>query len=189
MKIKIIILCIIVLTHVSVMADIRVIDDASRVLILKAPAKRIISLAPHITELLYTAGATDEIIAAVDFSDYPDAAKKIPRVGSGYLLDIEKIIGLKPDLVIGWQSGNKLAQLEHLQQLGLNVYLSEPGNIQDVADNLRDMGVLLGKSAEANKKADAFAEHLLRLRSQYAGSEKSHGVLSGVAAATIYREW
>lgn len=172
MKLNSLFLTATILISAGVHADVRVVDDSANELVLKAPAKRIISLAPHTTELLYAAGAIDELIAAVDFSDYPAIAKKLPRVGSGYLLDIEKIISLEPDLVVGWKSGNQQAQLEYLQQLGLSVYLSEPRNIQDVADNLRDMGMLLGKSAQANKKADEFVYALTRLRKQYAEAEK-----------------
>ncbi|MFG1491659.1 ABC transporter substrate-binding protein, partial [Oceanospirillum sp. HFRX-1_2] len=84
---------------------IQVVDDQNRTLTLPQPAKRIISLAPSVTELLYSAGAGEKVVAVVQYSDYPEAAKALPRVGGYTQLDIERILSLQPDLVIGWQSG------------------------------------------------------------------------------------
>ena len=97
-------------------AEISVIDDVGSEVTLAKPAKRIISLAPHITESLFAAGAGDKIVGAVSYSDYPEAAKKIPRVGGYPTADMEKIISLKPDLVIAWPQGNNLKQVDKLKR-------------------------------------------------------------------------
>ncbi|MGD8875210.1 MAG: helical backbone metal receptor, partial [Gammaproteobacteria bacterium] len=85
---------------------LRVVDDAGHTVELAAPARRIVSLAPYLTELLFAAGAGDAVVGTSEFSDYPVAARDIPRIGGGGGLDIEAIIALQPDLVVAWQSGN-----------------------------------------------------------------------------------
>jgi iron complex transport system substrate-binding protein len=81
-------------------------DDTGRRVSLEAPARRIVSLAPHATELLFAAGAGEKIVGTVSHSDYPPAAQAIPLVGGYKALDLERILALRPDLVVGWQSGN-----------------------------------------------------------------------------------
>src|SRR5882672_8053540 len=88
------------LAAMSVRADIRAVDDSGAAVVLQSPAKRIVSLAPHATELLFAAGAGDRIVGTTEFSDYPEAAKKIPRVGSSSLLDMDRVVSLKPDLIV-----------------------------------------------------------------------------------------
>ena len=90
----------------TVWANITVTDDAGKTVTLKAPAKRILSLAPHVTELLYAAGAGDLIVGTVEYSDFPEAARKIPRIGNHDSLDLERIVALKPDLIVIWLHGN-----------------------------------------------------------------------------------
>src|SRR4030067_3459662 len=106
-------------------AEIIVPDDADRMLTLASPARRIVSLAPNVTELLYAAGAGNFVVGAVAYSDYPEAAKSIPRVGSGAGLDIEAIVALRPDLVIAWQSGNSSWQGERLITPGMAVFSNQ----------------------------------------------------------------
>jgi iron complex transport system substrate-binding protein len=150
-------------------AEIIVPDDAGRMLILASPARRIVSLAPNVTELLYAAGAGNFVVGAVAYSDYPEAAKSIPRVGSGAGLDIEAIVALHPDLVIAWQSGNPSWQVERLTALGMPVFQTEPRHLNDVADLLERLGKLSGTEALAGKTAEDFLRHLARLRARYSG--------------------
>ena len=100
-------------------AEIVVRDDASQTLRLAALARRIVTVAPHISENLYAAGAGSFIVGAVDYRDYPEAAKQLPRVGGYARLDLEAILALKPDLVIAWESSNAAAHLAKLKTLGL----------------------------------------------------------------------
>jgi iron complex transport system substrate-binding protein len=140
----------------SAYAEIRVKDDSGNVITLKQPAERIISLAPHATESLFAAGAGDKIIGAVSYSDYPEAAKLIPRVGGYPSLDIEKIVTLKPDLIVAWASGNNQKQVTKLAALGFNVFMSEPKQPRDIAKTIKRFGKLAGTSAIANKAATDF---------------------------------
>ena len=150
-------------------AEIIVPDDADRMLTLASPARRIVSLAPNVTELLYAAGAGNFVVGAVAYSDYPEAAKNIPRVGSGAGLDIETIIALHPDLVIAWQTGNPSWQIERLIALGMPVFVTEPRKLGDIADLLDKFGKLSGTEAMASKTAADFRQHLARLRARYSG--------------------
>lgn len=150
-------------------ADIVVRDDSGQEVRLPAAARRIVSLAPHATENLYAAGAGDRLLATVDYSDYPEAAKKLPRVGGYSRLDLEAIAALKPDLVVAWQSGNPPAQLDKLRSLGLKVYLSQPNRIEDVAAELERYGRLAGSEAVAQAAAERFRTRLGKLRAANAG--------------------
>jgi iron complex transport system substrate-binding protein len=150
-------------------ADLVFKDDTGREIRLKAPAKRIITLAPHATELLYAAGAGDRLVGTVDYSDYPPAAKKIPRVGSYDRFDLEAISALKPDLIIAWETGNPAAQVDKLKALGLTVYVTQPNRMEDVAGQLERYGRLAGSQAAADAAAAQFRQRLERLRQTYAG--------------------
>ena len=148
-------------------AEVQVTDDTGTVLRLSAPAKRIISLAPHATETLYAAGAGDRIVGAVEYSDYPEAAKKIPRVGGYSRLDLEAIAALKPDLVIAWESGNAAANVAKLKGLGLKVYVTQPNRIEDIAKDLERYGKLAGTEAVANAEASRFRNRYNALATRY----------------------
>ncbi len=142
-------------------------DDTGRLVSLPQPAARIISLAPHITEQLFAIGAGEKIVGAVDYSDYPEQAKAISRVGGYSRLDLERIIALQPDLVVAWKSGNDVRTIEKLQALGLVVYLSEPRRLPDIADSMERLGRLAGVPEEGRQRAEAFHRHLDELRQQF----------------------
>lgn len=142
-------------------------DDAGRKLTLASPARRIVSLAPNVTELLYAAGAGNFIVGAVAYSDYPAAAKHIPRVGSGAGLDIEAIVSLHPDLVIAWKSGNPSWQIERLISLGMTVFVTELRHLDDMAGLLQRLGRLAGTELHAGKNATDFRRNLVRLHDRY----------------------
>lgn len=150
-------------------AEIVVRDDTGATVRLAAPARRIVSLAPHVTETLYAAGAGARLVGAVEYSDYPEAAKALPRVGGYSRLDLEAIAALRPDLVIGFASGNAPAHLARLRALGIPVYLSQPNRIEDVAGNLEHFGELAGSAATARAAATAFRDRLQALRARYSG--------------------
>lgn len=156
----------------AVQADISVKDDKGNLVTLKQPAKRIISLAPHITESLFAAGAGNKIIGAVSYSDYPEAAKKIPRVGGYPSADLEKIISLKPDLVIVWPSGNNLKQVDKLKTFGIKVFMSEPLHPLDIAKTIQRFGVLAGTTNVANKATSEFLNHYHSLKRRYSNKQK-----------------
>ena len=152
-------------------AQITVRDAMDRTLVLEKPATRVISLAPHITEVVYAAGAGEQLVGAVSYSDYPEAAKAIPRVGSYDSVSYETLLTLKPDLVLAWHEGNGEDVVMRLQSLGLNVYVGEPRALEDVAESLRVIGVLTGNEQEADAAASRFMQQLNDLRKTYSSRE------------------
>jgi iron complex transport system substrate-binding protein len=144
-------------------------DGTGREVHLDKSARRIVSLAPHLTEGLFAIGAGGLVVGTVDYSDYPEAAKRIPRVGGYDRFDLETVIALRPDLVVGWQSGNPTALLERLRALGIPVLVSQPNHLEDVADELERLGTLTGLSPSADAAARAFRERLGGLRARAAG--------------------
>lgn len=158
---------VLVLVCLPASAGIVVTDVSGTRVALAAPAKRIVSLAPHITELLFAAGAGERVVGNVEYGDYPAAARALPKVGNHTRLDLEAIVALKPDLVIGWVSGNAPASVSRLRALGLNVYLSEPDRIEDISGELERIGLLAGTGTEAGAAAQAFRERLARLLARY----------------------
>ncbi|WP_408414429.1 MULTISPECIES: cobalamin-binding protein [Paraburkholderia] len=149
-------------------AGIAVTDDTGAVLTLPAPAQRVISLAPHVTELLYAAGGGAKIVGAVSYSDFPPQAQQLPRVGDNKSLDLERIVALKPDLIVVWRHGNAQRQLDRLRELHIPLFFSEPHHLDDVAVSLTKLGELLGTSSTADAAAAAYRRDIARLRAQYA---------------------
>jgi len=151
----------------SAQAAIDITDDTGQALHLAQPAKRIVSLAPHITEMLFAAGAGNQVVGAVQYSDYPDAAKKIARVGGYTSVDMEKVAALKPDLVVAWKSGNRGAHLDKLRALGIPVFINEPRRIDDVARSIAQLGKLAGTDSAGEAAAQAFRKRHAALAAKY----------------------
>lgn len=148
-------------------AELVVTDANGASVRLAAPAQRIVSLAPHITELLYAAGAGGRLVGVVEYSDYPAQAKKLPRVGGYTRPDLEAILSLKPDLVLAWYSGNPPAALEKLKALGIAVHVSQPDRMADVAAELERYGILAGTEPAAHAAAAAFRARYESLKLRY----------------------
>lgn len=144
--------------------------DGSR-LILAGPARRIVTLSPHLTELVYAAGAGDRLVATVEYSEYPAAALEIPRIGDAFRLDIERIVSLHPDLVIAWDSGNPRPAMAQLRSLGVSVWAVEIRIPGEIADTLEYIGTATGLGQTANLRAEGFRQRLDDLSRQYQGVE------------------
>ncbi len=148
-------------------AAVEVLDDRGKLIKLSQPAQRIISLAPHVTELLFAAGAGDKIVGVVDYSNHPEAAKKIPNIGAYDNFDYERIKQLKPDLIVGWQSGNPAEKIAHLETLGFVVFLSEPRTFAGIASAVERFGQLSNNTASAHAAASEFTASIEQLRKRY----------------------
>jgi iron complex transport system substrate-binding protein len=157
-------------TAMAVHADIRVVDDSGAAVILQSPAKRIVSLAPHATELLFAAGAGERIVGTTEFSDYPEAAKKIPRVGSSSLLDMDRVVSLKPDLIVVWWHGSSQNQQDKLRTLGVPIFQSELRKLDDIPRALLELGTLAGTEDDARRAARAFTARREALRARYSNA-------------------
>ena len=147
---------------------VQVRDDSGAAIALFAPAKRIVSLAPHLTEQLFGVGAGAQVIGVVAYSDHPDAARRLPQVGDSAQLDLERIVGLRPDLVVAWRSGNSAQQLQRLAALGIPIYRSESRELADISSTLRRLGRLTGHNADAEDQAQRFDAAVADLRQRYA---------------------
>lgn len=134
-------------------------------------AQRIIALSPHSVELIFLLGAGERIIATTSFADYPEAAKSIPVIGGYNGIQIEKVLALKPDLVVAWESGNKADDIAQLERLGFQVYRSQTRNLSGIADEIMRLGELLGLKAAASKAADQFTTRLAELKAENAGKQ------------------
>jgi iron complex transport system substrate-binding protein len=154
-----------------VRADIEVEDSLGRKLVLENPAARVISLAPHLTEVAFAAGAGEVLIGVATYSDYPEAAKGIPRVGSYDNVSYETIVALQPDVVLAWRSGNGDEIIQRLRSLGLTVYVDESKTLGDVSHSLRAVGQLTGNEDTAEPAANAFMARLSNLRETYSSRE------------------
>ena len=130
---------------------------------------RLVTLSPHLTELVFAAGAGDQLIATVEYSEYPEAATVVPRIGDAFRLDVERIVALHADLVIAWDSGNPRPAIDQLRSLGVPVWsveIREPGEIADI---LEAIGTATGRSESANFEGKKIRERLINLTRQYAG--------------------
>ena len=150
-------------------AVVSVVDDEGRSLTLAGPARRIVSIAPHLTELLFAAGAGGRIVGTSEWSDFPPAARQIPRIGDSALLDLERIVALRPDLVVVWRNGSSAQQLQRLAAAGLPLYASESRSLAHIAHTLRQFGRLAGTEGVAGPAAAVFEQGIAALRARYAG--------------------
>lgn len=145
-------------------AAIRVVDDAGQALEFAHPPQRIISLTPHLTELLFAVGAGAQLVGADSASDYPAAARTLPRVGDYSRINFERILALKPDLVIVWVGGNRAADIHGLKKLGLPVLHTQATRLDDVARLLRLVGQVSGHAAAGDAAARDFSTRLAALQ-------------------------
>jgi iron complex transport system substrate-binding protein len=156
------------LASLSAHAVISVVDDAGNTVSLQQPAKRIITLAPHLTEILYAIGAGDHIVGTVTHSDYPEQAKQLPLVGDNLHIDMERVIAAKPDLLVVWLHGTAANQLEALRKLGIPLFYSEPHDVQHIPETMSRLGRLVGTEKQAQQLADTMQRQLHDLETQYA---------------------
>jgi iron complex transport system substrate-binding protein len=144
-------------------------DDRGQTVSLPSKAMRIVSLAPHVTETLFAIGAGSRIVGAVDYSDHPEAAKAISRIGSHSALDLERILALKPDLIVWWHGGNGQRQLERLLSLGIPSFATVPNTLDALPRSMRALARLTATQSEGEAAARRFEAQLLSLRTRYAG--------------------
>ncbi len=153
----------------AAMAEVAVIDDAGQRVILAQPAQRIVSLAPHATELLFAAGAGARVVGVVAHSDWPPEARRLPGVGDANALDLERIVALAPDLVVAWPY-TMPAQLAALRARGATIFVSDPKSIAGIAHDVEGLGSLAGTAATAQPAAAALRARHDALAAKFRGS-------------------
>ena len=137
-----------------------------------APAQRIVSLAPHLTELAFAAGAGAKLVAVSEYSDFPAEAARLPRVASAAGVDLERILALQPDLVLAWRLDATAKALDRLESLGLRLVYIEPHRLEEIPQALERVGVLAGTEPIATREAARLREELNRLKIKYSGLKR-----------------
>jgi iron complex transport system substrate-binding protein len=134
-----------------------------------APARRIVSLAPNLTEIAFAAGAGDSIVGTVEYSDFPEAARRVPRIGDAFMVDFERVVALRPDVILAWESGTPKAVIERLRALRLRVQVFSTYRTVDVARVMREVGEVAGTSSIADPLALQFEQGFKALQQEYRG--------------------
>jgi iron complex transport system substrate-binding protein len=160
--------CFAAICSVAAAQSISVADDRGRRVVLAAPAQRIIVLAPSLAELAFAAGAGGRLVGVARHSDFPPAAREITQVGDAARIDFERIVALKPDLILAWKSGNSPTDVSRLEGLGYPAFVSEPARLSDIPRLLRAIGALAGTLPAAGKTAAEFEREIGALRGRYA---------------------
>ena len=151
----------------QVAAAVSVTDDEGHTVTLPQPAQRIVSLSPHVTEMVYAIGAGDRLVAVTSHSDYPEQARALPVVGDFRQIDMERVLALKPDLLVAWSGGSLAPQVEKLRQAGIPVFHSRPEHLADIPDNMIRLGVLAGREAAARQVSQRWLAQLEILKKRY----------------------
>src|SRR6266436_3730091 len=147
-------------------------DDRGVTLFLDRPAERIATLAPHLAEITFAAGAGAKLAGVSSFSRHPAEAERLPVVASHGRVDVERLIALRPDLVLAWQSGNSPLQIDRLERIGIRVFVTEVRTLADIPRVVRLVGALGGSGAVAEARAGKFEEEIAILRSLHAGERR-----------------
>ena len=154
----------------STAASISLTDDLGRKVELKAPAQRIVALAPFLTEIVFAVGAGARVVGVSAYSDYPPQAARLPAVSSAAGFDVERIAALGPDLALVWRDSMRSGDVERLERLGMAVFVATARRLEDVPRLLRAMGSLTGRDASA--VARSFEQELRQVRERYSGRRK-----------------
>jgi len=164
-------------------ATVQVHDDLGRALTLPAHPRRVLALAPSLTEMLYAVADTATIIARTQADDYPSAALRKPLVNS-YPLDMERLVALHPDIVFTVEGMTPPDAAARLGELGIPVYYQKYRRVADVLRGINDLGRLLGRPAQAKRLTDSLQAQLAQLGSPSAATRPT--VLALASADPIY---
>ncbi len=162
-----------------------VTDDTGQRVTLPNTPSRIVSLAPGATEMLFAAGAGRHVIATVEYSDEPPAAKQVPRIGDVVAIDMERLVALRPEVAVVWPGGGNPAQIEKISRLHIPMYRQQVNKLSDIPDSLRRLGTLAGTEAIAEQAARNIEARLTSLVRTY-GSGRHPSVLVEVWNHPVY---
>lgn len=152
--------------------EITVVDDIGRKVSLSGPAMRLVSLSPHITELLFSIGIGDRVVGTVRFSDFPAQAASIQRVGDAFSVNIEMLIQLQPDLVIAWRTGGSARTINKIESLGVPVYFNEARDLAGIAESAAKIAVLAGIEETGAAIAQQYRRKLQWIKEQHESASR-----------------
>lgn len=170
----------------AALGGLTVVDDMGRNVTLPRVPQRIVSIAPGATEMLFAAGAGSRVIATVEFSDEPAEARKVPRIGDSNAVDIERIVALRPDVVVVWEGGNNVAQIDRLEKLKVPLYRHRLSSLGDIPMSLRRLGALAGTRSVAENAARDVETRLAALHKRYGRAAKRPTVFLEVWNRPLY---
>ena len=153
----------------SAAQPITITDDRGKAVALAVPAQRIVTLAPSLAELVFAAGAGGKLVGVARDTDFPPAARGLPQVGDAARVEFERVLLLKPDLVLAWKSGNPAGDVERIERLGIPVFITEPTRLGDIPRLLRALGALAATDPPAERAASEFTNNINRLSKEFAG--------------------
>jgi iron complex transport system substrate-binding protein len=160
-------------------------DDTNQPVTLRDTPTRIISLAPGATEMLFAAGAGKHVIATVEYSDEPPAAKQVPRIGDVVAIDMERLVALRPEVAVVWPGGGNPAQIEEISRMHIPLYRQQVNTLADLAGSLRRLGALAGTREAAEQAAQNIESRLATLSRTY-GNGRHPTVLMQVWNHPLY---
>ena len=163
----------------------RVIDPTGRTVQVPVKALRIVALAPSITEMIYALQQGDRLVGVTRFSNYPPRANKLPLVGTYIQPDVERIVALRPDLVIAIKDGNPLSTVEQLQSIGVPVYAVNPIDLDGVMQSMLALGELLGATHEAHAVVSDMRTRIARVQERLAGISRRPKVFFQIGVSPI----
>ena len=153
-------------------SDATITDDRGVKLDIELPARRIVSLAPHLTEMLFSIGAGKYVVGTSEYSDWPPAAMEVPRIGNAFRFDLERIVALRPDIVLAWDSGTPKGVIENIERLGIPVAVIASPHLEAIANNLRWLGKVSGREVAAKGIAETFIDGLDDIRERHADRQE-----------------
>ena len=187
-------LCSITLGQVFASERLEVVDDLGNQVMLESPAVRIVSLAPHLTEILFELGVGDNVIATVSYADFPEEAKLIPRVGDAFSVNVEQLVAMQPDIIFAWESGGVNKALKRLENLGFTIFRNEAPSLAGIANTIEEIAVLVGKADTGQRLSNRYRARLTQL-AQFPRQERvdrhgcHQGVFSNLRSGSVYRKW
>src|SRR5207247_11444227 len=143
------------------------VDSAGRRVSLPAPAQRIVGAGPHVTELLLAAGAGSRVVAVSEYSDYPEVARRLPRVASSGAVNVEEVLALRADLVVAWRLDAPARSLDRIEALGIPVFYSEPHRLAEIPNAVEALGLLAGTDEAARAAAQTQRSELAQTPNTY----------------------
>jgi len=161
------------------------VDQVGREVSVAEPLTRVVSLAPNLTEISYEVGGGESLVGATRFATFPEAAAKLPKVGSYVALDIEKIVSLKPQLCLAIRDGNPKAVVDRLEALGIPVYVFDPQGLEEIIDTVERLGLIYQQEARAAALAAGYRQRLARVARQVAGVTDRPGVFFQIDAQPV----
>ena len=140
--------------------------------IIENNANRVITLSPHLAEMLFNLGALNTLVGVSAYTDFPEELKNLPNIGDAFVLDIEKITILEPDIILAWESGTPRNIVDELVNLGFKVKIIKSKNLEDIASSILLLGNVVGKKNEAKKIANEFKTGIKYLKDTYQKKKK-----------------